>query len=104
MAIKSSYKKQLLAIIDKHLPSCTVYLFGSRATEKQRQGSDIDLALDAKKEIPYRTLLAIEVDIEETTIPLHVDLIDLATADDVIKQEILQKGIVWERLNTKKQS
>ncbi len=89
------YKKELLSIIHKHVPSCTVYLFGSRARDSHQSGADIDLALDAGKKIGLDPILDIKADIEETTLPLFVDVIDMHTIDKDFKEEILKDGIVW---------
>lgn len=90
------YKEQLLQIIKKHVPGCKVTLFGSRAAGTQREGSDIDVCLDAGVAIPYDTILSMYVDLDETTIPVKVDLVDMHAANEKIKQEVLKKGVVWK--------
>jgi predicted nucleotidyltransferase len=96
MSIEKKYQKQLIAIIHKHLPGCKIYLFGSRATNKHHPGSDIDLALDAKKIISFDTLVAILIDIDNTTIPVKVDLVDIhAASNNFLKENIIREGIAW---------
>ncbi len=90
-----AYKKQLLSIIHKHLPGCAVYLFGSRARNTHRQGADIDLAVDAGKKVDLNTILNIKADIEETTIPLFVDVVDIHAISNDFKEEILKDKIIW---------
>lgn len=90
------YRNLLLALIRSVLPDCKVYLFGSRASGKQKSGSDIDLALDNGSHIDLRVLLRLYGMIEETVIPLHVDLVDLHTASDDLKKEIFRKNIPWK--------
>ena len=90
------YKKTLLEIIHKRLPDCKVYLFGSRARNTHQSGADIDLALDNSSPIDLRIILRIHGDIEDTTIPLSVDLVDLQTASDILKNEIKEEGILWQ--------
>jgi uncharacterized protein len=90
------YKKQLLNIIEKNIPGCKVILFGSRATGTQKEGSDIDICLDAGFPVPFDSILDMYVDLDETTIPVKVDLVDLYTVDEKIRQEITKKGIVWK--------
>jgi len=91
-----TYKKTLLKIIYKILPDCKVYLFGSRARCDHDEGADIDLALDNGIPINRKTLYAIKEKIEETTIPLHVDLVDIQDAGKTIKKEIENEGILWK--------
>ena len=82
------YKKILLDIIHKRLPNCKVYLYGSRARNDHQSGSDIDLALDNKKQIDFEIILSLHSDIEETTIPLNVDLVDFYTATGKFRKDI----------------
>ena len=96
MTLKKKYKEQLLKIIDKYIPNCTVYLFGSRAIDAERPGSDIDLAVDAGKIIPHKKILKILIDIDDTTIPMSVDIVDLHNVAEDFKKEIISKGIVWK--------
>ena len=90
------YKKTLLDIIHKKLPKCKVYLFGSRARKTHQSGADIDLALDDKKLIDFDVILSLHADIDETTIPLTVDLVDLHSSSDTLKNEVKEEGILWE--------
>ena len=95
MAIKKKYQDELVAIIHKHIQPCVIYLFGSRAINREYIGSDIDLALDAGVPIAPRILLAIEMEIDETTIPMKVDLVDLQVAPDELKKDIMREGVLW---------
>lgn len=95
MSVKDSYKQELLNIIHGYLPTCKAWLFGSRATGKQRAGSDIDLALDNGQKIPWSILNKIAIKIDDTSIPMSVDLVDLVTTSEEFKKEVLSKGILW---------
>ena len=92
------FKNKLLEIIHKHLPNCQVYLFGSRARATHQEGADIDIALDAGEKIDFRILFKINDEIEETTIPVFVDVIDLHAVSDTFKNEIKQDMILWQNL------
>jgi predicted nucleotidyltransferase len=93
------YKNILINIIQKVIPGCKVYLFGSRARKEHDSGADIDLALDAGKEIESKKLSLIREQIEETTLPLSVDIVDLFTAPEILKNEIKSEGILWKISN-----
>jgi len=90
------YKKILLDIIYTVLPGCEVYLFGSRARCEHDSGADIDLAIDNKDIIERKKLSKIKEKIEETTIPLHVDLIDLNNISETLRVEIQSEGLPWK--------
>ncbi|HBS48036.1 TPA: hypothetical protein DEO28_02505 [Candidatus Dependentiae bacterium] len=93
--VSEDYKIILISIIQKYLPYCTIYLFGSRARGTNQSGADIDLALDNKQKIPFDTILSIYNDIDETTIPLFVDIVDINSASLDLKMEIEKEGIKW---------
>lgn len=90
------YKTILLDIINKIIPDCKVYLFGSRARKDHSEGSDIDIALDAGSKIDYKIIYKIKDELEESTIPLFVDIVDLNFADEKIKKEINRDKIIWK--------
>jgi len=96
MALKEKYKQELLAIITKYLPQCKVYLFGSRALNKEHAGSDIDIALDNKEKISHDIISKISIDIEDTHIPMEIDIVDFQVAPEELKKDILSEGIVWK--------
>ena len=90
------YIKILLEIITEHLPDCKVYLYGSRARKDHFQGSDIDIALDNQKKIDWSIMSKIIGSIEESTVPIFVDVIDLhAVSEDMIEQ-VKQDGVIWK--------
>ena len=93
--MEKKYKKILLDIIEKYVPGCNVYLFGSRARRTHQSGADVDLAIDAGKSVDYSIVFKILGDIEETTIPLFVDVVDLYSASDEFKGEVKKDGILW---------
>jgi predicted nucleotidyltransferase len=90
------YKKILLEIIHRQLPTCKVYLFGSRARGTHQPGADIDLALDMGKPIDFNIIASLLGEIEESNVPLMVDLVDLYTASDAFKKEVNREGIEWK--------
>lgn len=49
--VEDRFKNLLLNIIINHLPDARIYLFGSRARDKNRSGSDIDIGIDLGEEI-----------------------------------------------------
>lgn len=89
------YKNTLLGIIHKYIPGCKVYLFGSRARGTHSQGADIDLAVDAGVKVDYKNILKIYSDLEETTIPLFVDVVDFNNTSEEMREEIRKEGIEW---------
>jgi predicted nucleotidyltransferase len=85
----------LLPIISKHVPQCTVYLFGSRVRGEHREGADMDVAIDAGMPIDLKIILRIKRDIDDSRIPVFVDVIDVHSVSDRMRKEIERDGIVW---------
>lgn len=97
MAVQEKHKTLLLKIIHKYLPDCKIWLFGSRAHEHERAGSDVDLALDTGKQIPLSVIIKIRLALQETTIPMDIDLVDLHSVSDAFKNEVLKEGVLWTK-------
>lgn len=92
----NKYKKEIISIIRKHIPSCKIYLYGSRARNEQRMGSDIDIALETNQKINPLTIAEIKEEIEETTtMPLFIDLIDINAVDSSFKSEVMKDWVSW---------
>jgi predicted nucleotidyltransferase len=58
-----------------------VWLFGFCARGDPRQHSDIDIAILPRDELPLGFFGVLQADIEESTIPYDVDLVDLRHAE-----------------------
>lgn len=92
----NKYKKEIIAIIRKHIPACKIYLYGSRARNEQRMGSDIDIALQTVNKIDPLIIADIKEEIEETTtMPLFIDLIDVNAIEPSFKSEIIKDWVSW---------
>lgn len=85
----------VLAALGEH--DAAVWLFGSCARGQPRQRSDIDIAVLPRDELPLGFFAELEADIEESTIPYDVDLVDLRHADPALVAEIQREGIPWRK-------
>ena len=90
------YKDTVIKIINAHMPHAVIYLFGSRARNDHKTGADIDIALDAGFSIPLLTMSVIEEALEESTIPVTVDLVDVHAVDQNFLNEIKSDWIIWQ--------
>lgn len=78
----------------------SAFLFGSRAKDNYRNGSDVDLALKGDN-LSYSTLIRISgVLNEETLMPYHFDVLDYHSINnDNLKAHIDRVGkVLYERL------
>jgi predicted nucleotidyltransferase len=72
-----------------------VWLFGSCARGDERQRSDIDVAILPRDELPSGFFGELDADIEESTIPYDVDLVDLRYADPGLIADVRRQGVKW---------
>jgi len=97
ITIDPKYKNLLLEIIEKHIPNCSVILFGSRAKKTHAPHSDIDIALDTNTIIDSTLLGTIKDEIEESTVPFFVDVVDIHNISKELKEQIEKHGIIWKK-------
>ncbi len=72
-----------------------VYLFGSRATGGGRRLSDVDIAIEPSGPVPQDLLPRLRETLEESTVPYHVDVIDLSTVDSAFRTRVKKEGVLW---------
>ncbi len=65
-------------IVRRHLPdpAYRVFLFGSRATGKGHDRSDIDIGIEGPSRVPREVLAAIHEEIEEAPTLYSIDVVD----------------------------
>ena len=80
--LPEAHKQQVLEIIRARLPDARVWVYGSRAKGRARRYSDLDLMLDDRgREIPWSVLGNLDEDFDESSLPIIVELHDLAATD-----------------------
>jgi uncharacterized protein len=86
-------KYMVLEALSDH--DAEVWLFGSCARDEVMQHSDIDIAVLPRGELPSSLLTNLAVDIEESSIPYDVDLVDLRHAAPSLIDEVRREGLKW---------
>nr|WP_295835863.1 nucleotidyltransferase domain-containing protein [uncultured Azospirillum sp.] len=74
-----------------------VYLFGSCARGDGGHWSDIDVAIDPAEPLPPGLIGEINEELEESTVPYFVDVVDLRAAGRSYRKEVEREGIEWVR-------
>lgn len=72
-----------------------VVLFGSRARGDARAFSDIDLAIFPQADFSPGKLAALREALEESSLLVDVDLVDMRTADPRLVAAVEREGQVW---------
>jgi predicted nucleotidyltransferase len=89
----------LRTVLDVYLPpGATVWIFGSRATGRARQYSDVDLALEDEGPLNLDLLGRLKDALSESDLTIKVDLVDLQAVDPAFRQ-IIESQMVPLRLS-----
>lgn len=81
-------------ILRAHVPDCVVWAFGSRATGRAKQYSDLDLAIDGGKPLGIDLAAQLAEAFAESNLPYKVDIVDWSTASEAFKKVIERDRVV----------
>ncbi|TGB03555.1 nucleotidyltransferase family protein [Halobacillus salinus] len=92
---------QLKTILNNQLgmEEVRIYLFGSWARQEEKHSSDIDIAIESQNPIPSFKWNNLIEQIEESTIPYKVDVVNLHDANEALVQQVKGEGILWKDYN-----
>lgn len=85
------------AIIRAHIPveAADLVLFGSRARGDARRWSDIDVGIRPRRPLPTGLLAETRAALEESSLLLNVDLVNLDDAGPALRAAIEREGKPW---------
>ena len=92
--ILAEVKRTLLNILQNK--EARVYLFGSWARGDEKRTSDIDIAIDYTASDAAEVFTRLRYELEESTIPYNVDILEILSADENIVRKIKSEGILWK--------
>lgn len=88
--------ERALDIIQRHAPHMKVWAFGSRVNGTAKKFSDLDLALDAGREIGLLEMGDLREAFQESDLPISVDLVDLSSVRKEFRKIIdAQRVPLW---------
>jgi predicted nucleotidyltransferase len=95
--VSVDYLEEIRRIVMEELKDrpAKVFLFGSRARNSARPSSDVDVAVLPLAPLPPAVLSRIRLRLEESCVPLRVDLVDLSEADEPFRSAVLREAIPW---------
>lgn len=84
-------------IIFEHLSpkQYRVFVYGSRAAGRARKWSDYDIGIIGKKPVSQNILWKVEEELEESDLPVIVQVVDFNTVDNEFKKVALQHTKPW---------
>ena len=94
--ITAKQRKTVLALLEKHLPNTTVWVYGSRAKRTFRPQSDLDMVVFATPEQAGRVSDLREA-FEESSLPFRVDLFVWDAVPEQFRNRIEAEHVVFAR-------
>ena len=91
--ITAEQRKTVLALLARHLPNTTAWVYGSRVKWTARPESDLDLVVFAKPE-QERRVSDLREAFEESNLPFRVDLFVWDTVPEQFRKTIEAEHVV----------
>ncbi len=88
-------KDAIIKIIRAFYPQAAIYLFGSYAQNRNKLGSDVDIAIDVGFRLDIHEQQFLWNLLNALPMAQEVDLIDLQAVDKDMKDHIILTGILW---------
>ena len=85
-------------ILQKNVPQYEVWAFGSRATGKAREFSDLDLVIITDKPLSLDVSASLSYDFSESDLPWKVDVADWAVTSESFRKIIERDKVVVQRV------
>lgn len=96
--IHPDHWKIVQSILHKHVPQYEVWAFGSRATWKAKEYSDLDLAIITDRPLSLDVSASLSDDFSESDLPWRVDVVDWATTSEAFRKIMERdKVVIQER-------
>jgi type I restriction enzyme S subunit len=87
--LAEGHRELVLGILAAHLPpGSAVWVFGSRARGDARPLSDLDLAIDAGRQLTLDETAILREAFSESDLPYRVDLVDWRSIDEGFRRLI----------------
>lgn len=90
--LEKKYINFIKNTISSMIHNYKLYIFGSRAKNRAKKYSDIDLAIDSQELTP-QIKTKLEFTFENSTLPYEVDIINLNDIDNKFK-DLIQKDFI----------
>lgn len=84
-------------VLQKNVPQCEVWAFGSRVTGKASEFSDLDLVIITDTPLSLDVSASLSNDFSESDLPWKVDLVDWATTSESFRNIIEQAKVVVQQ-------
>ena len=91
-------KKEIKKIVFRHISpkEYKVFLYGSRVAGGARKWSDYDVGIWGKRPIPTMVKFEIEDELENSDLPVVVEVVDFCNVGEGFKQLAMQRVEQWQ--------
>ena len=93
MTLTTKQKNEVVSILSQLECPADFYIFGSRATGKNRPYSDLDILIKAEQAIPFEQIALIEEAFSDSDLPFLVDVVDWNRISDEFRERISQEMV-----------
>lgn len=83
-----------LAIEPLKKANCKVWIFGSRAINKFRKFSDIDLLYESSDELELSFIFKIKTALEDSNFSIKVDIVNIKDLAESYREDILKSRVL----------
>lgn len=89
----------LKKILYKYFDKSEIFIFGSRVKNNFKKYSDIDILIKGKKEIDFSVLTKVGMELDESDLPIMVDIVDFHNITKSFFEQIQDSLISIENLS-----
>jgi len=94
--LSERHRKLLIELLARYVPEARVWAYGSRVSGGAHEGSDLDIVLlnEAEKEAPIDRMHELIDAIEQSLLPMLIDVSDWSNLPEWLRGEIEQRHVV----------
>ena len=96
LAVSADHLRIVCDILQRLIPHCQVWAFGSRVTGTHKDYSDLDLAIITDAPLDITTSANVSDAFSQSDLPYKVDVVEWATTSESFRNMILQNKIVLQ--------
>ena len=96
LAVSADHLRIVCDILQRLIPHCQVWAFGSRVTGTHKDYSDLDLTIIADAPLDITTIANVSDAFSQSDLPYKVDLVEWATTSETFRNIIQLNKIVLQ--------
>jgi len=96
LAVSADHLRIVCDILQRLIPHCQVWAFGSRVTGTHKDYSDLDFTIIADAPLDITTIANVSDAFSQSDLPYKVDLVEWATTSESFRNIIQQNKIILQ--------